>query len=51
METHQVPRTYKDFFTAYGEISLWRRANAQNVSFSYSLRWQVHIISSVDKIK
>ena len=28
-----------------------RRANARNVSFRISLRWQFHIINSVDKTK
>ena len=29
--------------------SLWRRANARNVSFSISVRWSIYIINSVDK--
>ena len=29
--------------------SLWRRANAQNVSFSISVRWAIYIFTSVDK--
>ena len=28
--------------------SLWRRANARNVSFSISERWSIYIINSVD---
>ena len=28
-----------------------RRANARNVTFSDSLRWQIHIIKSPNKIK
>ena len=31
--------------------SLWRRANARNVSFSISVRWSIYIINSVDKPK
>ena len=30
-------------------LSLWRTANARNVSFSISLRWSIYIINSVDK--
>ena len=29
--------------------SLWRRANARNVSFSISVRWSIYIVNSVDK--
>ena len=29
--------------------SLWRRANARNVSLSISVRWSIYIINSVDK--
>ena len=29
--------------------SLWRRANARNVSFPISVRWSIYIINSVDK--
>ena len=29
--------------------SLWRRANARNVSFSISVGWSIYIINSVDK--
>ena len=29
--------------------SLWRKANAGNVSFRISLRWLIHIINPVDK--
>ena len=29
--------------------SLWRRANARNVSFSISVQWSIYIINSVDK--
>ena len=29
--------------------SLWRRANARNVSFSISVRWSIYIINSADK--
>ena len=31
------------------KCSLWRRANARNVSFSISVRWSIYIINSVDK--
>ena len=31
--------------------SLWRRADARNIGFRISLRWQIHINNSVDKTK
>ena len=31
--------------------SLRRRADARNASFQVSLRWPIHIINSLDKIK
>ena len=31
--------------------SLWRRANARNVSFRISVQWPIYIINSVDKTK
>ena len=32
-------------------ISTWRRANPPNVSFKNPLRWQIFIVSSLDKTK
>ena len=37
-----------DYLSMHGD-SLWRRANAQNVSFRISLRWPIYIINTVYK--
>ena len=33
----------------YEGLTLWRRVNARNVSFSNAVRWSIYIINSVDK--
>ena len=44
-------RDWKADFSSvsHSSDSLWRRANARNVSFSISLRCSIYIINSVDK--
>ena len=39
-----------DYLSMHGD-SLWRRANAQNVSFRISLWWSIYIINTVYKTK